>query len=593
MAQAQTFTIEKFLGVNKSATETLLQPGEASDMVNWMITDDMKLQKTYGYVSLFESLGSRINGLWYGSLSGTAHFLFACGGHVYEHDLSTGDNTDLGTLEDVYPTTFWVTNNTVYIMDGEELYKWTGTGNIETVQGYVPTVLTASPPTGGGTILEGINYLTGTKIQKFSADGDANVYQLAGLNIDSVDSVIVYGEEMEAGEDYTVNLVTGIVAFTEKPPLGVNNVIITWTKVLEGDREKITNNRYFGGVYYARMWLFGNPNHKNTRYVSGVTMAGVSDPEYWPKYTDSDVGEYEISDIVIQYNKQLIFTTGNDSEASAWYSEQETFTDPSTGLVTTLFPVYPMNTKIGNLAKGQTQVIYNNPFTVWKGIYEWVSTNVLNEKNAQWISRKIQNDLDKVDLTKAVTADWSDRGLYLLCVGKTVWVLNYRVNAWYVLKFPHTPTCFVIADAGLYFGTEEGKVMRFDDNVKTFDGELINAVWKMGYYNFGIDWLQKFIQRIFISILPRIKTHVDITYQTDRDGSSDVLTAEYRLTNFDHLDFNNFSFKTNYGPQPFKFKIRAKKMDYFKIILTNDGDDTATVLTITLPVRSGPEIKRR
>ena len=592
MPEAQTFTIEKFLGINKSATETLLEPGEASDMTNWIITDDMKLQKTSGYERLFESLGKRINGLWYGSLSGTAHFLFAAGGHVYEHNLKTGANTDLGTLQDVYPTTFWVTNNTVYIMDGDELYFWPGTGNIEAVLGYVPTVLTASPPTGGGTLLEGSNYLSGTKIQRFSADG-TSVYQLAELNVDSVDRVTVFGVEKTPGSDYTADLVTGTISFTTPPGAGVNNVIITWTKVLAEDRKKITKNRYFGGVYYARMWLYGNPDHKNTRYASGVTMAGVSDPSYWPKFTDSDVGEYEISDIVIQYNKQLIFTTGNDSEASAWYSEQETFTDYATGLVTTLFPVYPMNTKIGNLAKGQTQVIYNNPFTVWKGIYEWVSTNVLNEKNAQWISRKIQNDLDKVDLTTAITADWSDRGLYLICVGKRIWVLNYRVDAWYVLDLPHTPTCFVLAEAGLYFGTEEGLIMRFDDNIKTFDGELINAVWKMGYYNFGIDWLQKFIQRIFISILPRIKTHVDISYQTDRDGSSDTLTAAYGLTNFDHVNFNNFSFKTNYGPQPFKFKIRAKKIDYFKIILTNDGDDAATVLSITLPVRAGAEVKRR
>ena len=76
MAQLEPYTIEKFLGVNKSATETLLQLGEASVMKNWIITDDYKLSKMYGYAELFPSLGAhKINGMWYGTLSGTAHLI--------------------------------------------------------------------------------------------------------------------------------------------------------------------------------------------------------------------------------------------------------------------------------------------------------------------------------------------------------------------------------------------------------------------------------------------------------------------------------------------------------------------------------------
>lgn len=85
MAQAQPYTIEKFLGVNKSATETLLQLGEASEMKNWIVTDDYKLQKAFGYEQLFDSLGAhKINGMWYGSINGASHLLFACNGHIFE-----------------------------------------------------------------------------------------------------------------------------------------------------------------------------------------------------------------------------------------------------------------------------------------------------------------------------------------------------------------------------------------------------------------------------------------------------------------------------------------------------------------------------
>jgi hypothetical protein len=109
MAELEAYTIDKFLGVNKSATETLLQLGEASKMKNWMITDDYKLQKMFGYTHIFDTLGAKkINGMWYGSLNGTSHFIFACNGKIYEHDLVAGTNADIGSLVDACPTTFFV-----------------------------------------------------------------------------------------------------------------------------------------------------------------------------------------------------------------------------------------------------------------------------------------------------------------------------------------------------------------------------------------------------------------------------------------------------------------------------------------------------
>ena len=597
MAALQPYTIDQFKGVNKSATETLLELGEASNMSNWIITNDNKLRKMFGYTQLFATLGAhKINGMWHGSLSGTAHLIFACNGHVYEHNLTTAANTDLGAVVDAFPTTFFVANNTIYIMDGTDLYSWAGTGSIATVAGYVPTVYTAAPPTGGGTMLESINYLTGKKTQKFSGNGSATVFQLAELGIDSVDSVYVGGVLKSEGTDYTVSKPNGTVTFTAAPATGVNNVPITWTKTVTGDRNTIVKNRCYGGVYYARYWIFGNADHKNTRYPSGVTMAGASDPSFWPKFAESDVGEYEITDICTQYNKQIIFTSGDSAEASAWYSEEQDYIDPTTGAIMALFPVYPINSKVGNVAKGQVQIIKNNPFTLWKGIYEWVSTYVMNEKNAEWISKRVQNDLDAVDLTTALTVDWADKGQYIVCVGKKGWIFNYRIEggAWYILEIPDTPTCFCLVGADLYFGTTAGQIMRFDETLGTFNGTNIVAEWEMGYFNFGVEWLRKFVQRLFLSMLPLTKAHVDVYLKTDRNSNYQfVKTISYSLSSFETWDFSDFSFETNYSPQPFKMKIRAKKIDYLKIKLVNDDTDGAVVLSLTFPTRTGGEVKNR
>lgn len=594
MSEVQYNVLDTFLGVNKSETETLLEFGEASSMSNWMITDDKKLKKQYGYRSLNNKVeGKKINGTWYGSLNGVNHFLFARGGKVYEHDFEDNTDTELGTVVDAYPTTFFVTNNVVYILDGTDFYSWDGT-TFQTVSGYIPIVFTAAPPYGGGTILEGMNYLTGKKQMRFSADGESTIFQLPEYDIDSVDSVYVGAELQEEDTDYSVDLVNGTVTFLDPPPEGTNNVVIGWDNAEEENRNRITNCRYYGGAYYARFWLFGNPNFKNTRYPSGVTMAGVSDPTYWPMYSDSDVGEYEITDIVTQYKQQVIFTSGDSSGASAWFSTNETYTDPATGIITTLFPVSPINAKVGNIAPGQTQIILNSPFTIWKGVYQWVSTYVMDEKNAQWVSKRIQRDLDKMDLSKAITWDWDENGLYLLCIGKRIWVYNYRVDVWYILDLPHEPTCFMTVEKKLHFGTTDGQIMQFDESLTTFDGEEIIATWDMGYNNFGADWIRKFIQQMFISLMPFVSTHVDIWLSTDRDASFKFIkTVSYGLSGFDTWDFSNFSFQTNFSPQPKKVKLKAKKIDYMKLRLVCGGTDGAVVLSITLPTRTGGLVKNR
>ena len=218
MAKAKYFTIDKFLGVNKTSTETLLALGEASDMSNFIITDDNKLSKASGYESTFTTLGAHsINGMWYGSLSGTYHFLFSCNGFAYEHDIDAGTNTSLGAIAD-HHTSFFMSNNTVYILDGTGYFKWTGTGSIASVTGYIPTVYTATPPSGGGTILESINYLIGTKIIKFSGNNTATVYQLPELEVTSIDTVTVNGVAQVEGTHYDEDLTAGTMTFVTEPP---------------------------------------------------------------------------------------------------------------------------------------------------------------------------------------------------------------------------------------------------------------------------------------------------------------------------------------------------------------------------------------
>jgi hypothetical protein len=173
-----TININKFLGLNEQGN-TQLQLGEAEVMTNFRLVDEYKPRVIEGYEQLFNSIAvdKPIRGMWYGEINNTYHFLFACNGHIY--DLNSADNTysDLGTLTDAY-TNFFFFDSKVYIQNGVKYYKWAGTGTIAEVSGYVPLIATATPPTGGGTVNEGINLLTGSKRQWFSGDNTAKHFNV-------------------------------------------------------------------------------------------------------------------------------------------------------------------------------------------------------------------------------------------------------------------------------------------------------------------------------------------------------------------------------------------------------------------------------
>ncbi len=579
-------TIDVFKGLNESDSgDTQLELGEASTMKNFRLTTNAKLRKREGYAQLFATLGVHdIQGMWYGKVAGTFYLLFACNGNIYKH--IAGVNTSIGTLTDA-KTSFFSFNDKVYILNGSEYYSWNGT-TYTIVAGYIPLIETATPPAGGGTANEGINLLTGKKHATFSGNAVATVYQLPETVLTSVDFVYVAGVLKTVTTDYTVNLTTGVVTFVVAPTTGVDNVDIYWTKGT-GQRSEVTGHRFamlFGGQNDTRVFLFGNGTN---RYIYTGLASGVPSAEYLPALNYNEVGsaQFAVTDIVRQYDRQLIFTDGLDTH----YSYYETLT-LSNGDIIPNFPTFTLNDAVGNIAPGQAQVIQNNPFTIQNGVYEWQATNVRDERNVSYISQKVQLSMSEVDLTTALTVDWEEKREYWLAVDNQVWVFNYRLGAWYRFETADEITCFLIADNEMYIGTPNGQIMKFDTLERDDNGTIIEAIWEMGFYDFLAEWLRKFLNRIWISLQPGIKERVEVTWQTDFSVASDETVIEYNLTDFGDIDFTDFSFITNYNPQPFRLKIKAKKFVYFKLILTNDSlASGATVLSINLLSRMGGQTK--
>jgi hypothetical protein len=74
--------------------------------------------------------------------------------------------------------------------------------------------------------------------------------------------------------------------------------------------------------------------------------------------------------------------------------------------------------------------------------------------------------------------------------------------------------------------------------------------------------------------------------------SSVPYELKYNLIDFGNVDFSDFSFSTNYNPQPFRRKLKAKKYSTIKIKGKNESaTERMTILSITLPAVIGGQVK--
>lgn len=583
-------TIGNFLGINESSDgSTELQLGEASKMMNWRITDGGKLKKVEGYAPLFPPLGAGvIQGQWFGSVANADYHLFAHAGNIYKR---IGEvNTIIGTMTDV-KTFFFFFQEKVYMINGTEYKSWDGT-TFADVAGHRALVTINSTPDGGiivgeSALYEEINLLNGMKRQTFSPTGAKTAYFLAEKAITSIDFVKVNGVTKTVTTDYTVDLTLGKVIFVTAPSEGVpGSVDIGWTKGT-GDRVSVLQNMFatiYGGSNDTRVFFYGGS--KNKLYFTGLAD-GIPSAEYFPANNFLEVGsdEYAVTGAVKQYDKLLIFT-----EKGSYYASYDV-TTLATGEQVANFPTHSINASKGNIAPGQARNVLNNPFTLFEGVYEWALVQLGQDaRNAMYKSKRVQPSLDLVDLTQAVTFDYEKNGEWWCVVDSTAWIYNYRVDVWYQ-RSNVTASNFIEIDGELYFGTV-GTIMKFDPLKKTDDDTIINAVWEMGFFDFSAEYLNKYMNNIWLSMKPEVHASVDVQTVTNNDGTSEVQTIYYSLATFKHANFAHFSFHTSQNPQPFYLEVQCMGFAYFKLVLINATNYTdATILNVNLPARMGGKVR--
>ena len=620
------FTVDKFLGINQAEDgSTELKMGEASDMVNFTITDGLNL-----------ALRPGVNRVNFGQDREPAPILASWAGHIteeaveehlvvvdfvggtdriwlYSRPVSGGEISQyrqdgalgLTSMENHYVKIF-AFGGRLWIMSREKTVVYRE-GSWQEEKPYVPLVIAGAPPAGGGTTIENINLLTVLRRINYSADGESKAFVLPS-ECQSVEKLKIDGVEQNISQMGTFSPETKTFTFNTAPIKGVGNVEFTYAGFsADAEKDRLTILQMplieaYNGSTDTRLFVGGVGN---VCYYTGVTESGEATPMYFPAlYSVSvDMTGASVTGMVRHYSKLLVFT--RDGTYTFSY-EPVTLSD---GTTTAGFYLRSANREFGNDVLGQVQTVNNYPRTITQdGIYEWriTSSYYQDERYAKRVSDPVQRTLKNADIQKIVTCDDNFEKTYYLFLNDeegTVLVNRYDVTkdgVWCVYRsklFRNVTHAFVF-NGVVHFATEtevfafgEGLTM---DAPELPDGEAmsIQAVWESGFMHFDADFRRKFSSEIYVSMKPESHSEMVITAQTDRRSEYMEKTVSNNIFMYSKMDYRYFTYNTNNVPKIQRIRLKVKKFVYYKLIFRVESPGaSATVLSYDQKVRYGSMAK--
>lgn len=588
LKESGVYTIQKFLGLNECADgDTQLKTGEAAEMQNWKVTPHHHLRVRPGYKTVRQFAGP-VRGLWRGFVAGQWKTLCAADGGIWE--VSGGNFRRLGDCCDA-PTTMFGFGGKVYFLNGHEYLVWDGEGYVDTVDGYVPLVVTAMAPGGGGTSLENVNRLTGRRRCRFSADGEAKEFHLPEQSLLSVDKVVV-GTEETAG--WTADKETGILTFQQVPEAGNNNVEV-WYTVRNTQRAVVEGMRFaeqFNGAADTRVFLYGDGSAK--AIYCGITEEGTPSAEYFPDLYEILIGSENapVTGMIKYYDRLMSYK----SDGGAYATKYE-ITELADGSVIPGFKTVSINREIGNEAMGQVRLVENVPRTLYAGqIYDWVMVNYAtrDERNAQNIGQRVQLTMGKADMERVFCFDDDSRQEYYIFLNDqagTALIHHYGIDVWY--RYTALPVvCGIRGEDGVYFGLSDGRVVRFGEDYLNDDGREIDAFCASGHMAFDRDHNKKYSAMTWVSVKPTANAALEAAVRCDRETKEQAKTACMGLSTFQSGDFSLWSFLTGRSPKIQRLKLKMKRFVYYQLILRSRcRASDATVLAVDIQVQYGGRAK--
>lgn len=468
------------------------------------------------------------------------------------------------------------------IADGKKLlmyYKDGDTYKCEPVEdgAFVPTIVISRTPAGGGETYQPINLLGKKRKDSFLGEDSVKDYQLSATEIDSVDKVEILQTDGSFKEStgYTVDLATGKVSFTtapgKSPVTGQDNVVITYSKTVDGYRDKINTcdimTLYGVAGAMDRIFMAGDDKFPNRDYY-----CQMDDPTYWGDLWYCVIGQ--------DNSKIMGYSVINDKLATHIdRSDNDTNIILRTGNLlddgTASFKLSGSYQGSGAVSRYAFSILETEPlFLTDAGIMAVTPSDVLGERFAQLRSYYLNGLLLKQDLSQAVCATF-DR-FYMLAVGGYIFALdgtqaaveknmpysNRQYEGFYRTNVPAR----VLANVNgvLMFGTEDGRVCEFYKDYKSAasyndDGVAIHAKWTTPELLGKYFYYKKRFRRISIMLGSAVRTGVQV--KALYDGIREIV-MEYnndaKFFSWSQIKWSDFTWKTDNTSQIFTEKISIK-----------------------------------
>lgn len=594
---------DTFLSVDFSKASANLAPQYSPNSLNMIRDEYGKIRRRMGYHEAFlvreEVQGEDRTVRGIAKYSG--QFIVHCGNKLYKTDVSgdTPVTTELYTGMAGNNTQFYQAAGKLYILDGANCLVYDGE-SAAPVSGRVPLIMIAGSPNGGGTQYEQVNLLSDKWRQLFTGDGTTKDYQLAFGDLDDTpllvrraklqDGVVVW-ETLTETTDYTVDRVLGKVSFKTAPSEPVfaqeDNIDITASKDRSAQRSRVFGCRImkpFGiNGRENQIFLGGNPSFPNQ-----IFWSGIDDPSFFGDLQYAVLGQDNSAVMSFSaLNTQLI---AHKDPVSGQNYLCSVYAETINGLITPQIRVDKVVGGSGCVSRYGSAQFGEPLFVTQLGVQAITTRDIagyeIETLRGDRINRRL---IAEPRLAEAVGCVY--KYFYLLAVpgeSGSVYVLDrlnptgegnvlgnaYQYNAFY---WDHVPArCWLVDGGELYFGTEDGRVMKFytdeaasgsyNDNDEAYEWlwELPEYVGNRFYNNKAIKYLA-LRAKAYLRAYVVIDVQVDgLWYEVLRDNVS------FGFLDLNDLDLNNLNLSTDRTPKKTTQKYSRRRLDKFAFRIRGD-----------------------
>jgi hypothetical protein len=457
---------------NRKDEVSLVRSPDALNMWKNYKNSNGRCVETRPDIELVKEFTGTIFGLFFYTYGGKTHKIVHAGTKLYD------EGNEIFANMSEHKSQAFVYSKLLYIKDGNKYYVYDGT-TVKEVEGFIPTTTISRTPSGGGSIYQDVNLLTGLRKNSFVADGASTEYKLDAESFDSDYKVRVWVNDKELTTGFTANASTGIVKFnvapTEPDTVGQDNVIIQFKREIEGYRDKIDKCTLLE-VFDNRVFFSGNPDYPNMLW-----HCSLEDPTYCSDldYYTEGVDDAKVTALVSGNNALWVMKEPSQTNTTIFY-HNPTIDD-------TLGKVYPSIHSSISTGCVATGINFNDDICFFseRGM-EAISGDVTTEQVLEHRSTLVDNRLlNESNYKNLILEEWE--GYLLVIIDNHVYLADSREMAtqnnhveyeWFYWEFDMNITSTRVKDGVLYLCSENKiySLTKRDTNINaywtTFDDEF-------------------------------------------------------------------------------------------------------------------------